>query len=128
MRLLLDTCTFLWMAIDAPQLSARARELFADPVNDLFLSSISSFEIALKHSLGSLPLPEPPGRYVPTRRQTYGVQSLPLDEESALHLARLPKLHSDPFDRLLICQASIHGLGILTPDEAIAQYPVRTLW
>ncbi len=76
----------------------------------------------------ALVLPEPPGRYIPSRRHVLKLRSLSLDEESALYVAQLPRLHADPFDRLLICQAIVHGLGILTPDEAIAQYPVRTVW
>ncbi|MEE8587378.1 MAG: type II toxin-antitoxin system VapC family toxin, partial [Acidobacteriota bacterium] len=58
----------------------------------------------------------------------YGIKPLPLDEESTFQIGRLPELHRDPFDRMLICQAIVHGLGILTPDELIHQYPVRTLW
>ena len=56
------------------------------------------------------------------------IEALPLDEESALHLGRLPALHKDPFDRMLVCQAIAHGLVVLGPDPLIAQYPIRTLW
>ena len=102
--------------------------LFADPANDVFLSVVSSWEIAIKHSLHRLPLPVPPAQFVPAQREAHGIQTLPLEEEAALHVARLPKLHTDPFDRMLVCQALIHGLAVLTSDELIAQYPVRTLW
>ena len=128
MKILLDTCTFLWLTTDAPELSETARKLFADAGNDVYLSAASSWEIAVKYAAGRLPLPEPPGLFVPARRKTYGIQDLPLEEEAALHVARLPRLHPDPFDRMLVCQSIIHGLAILSPDPLIAQYPVRVLW
>lgn len=128
MRLLLDTSTFLWIITDAPELSPRARDLFLDPANEVYLSSVSAWEMAVKHSLGRLPLPEPPERFVPAQRKDHGIEPLPLDEEDALHLARLPLLHKDPFDRMLVCQAIVHGLVILTSDKLVYQYPVRTMW
>lgn len=127
-QLLLDTCAFLWLIADDPALSERARGLFADPGNEVYLSSVSSWEIAVKHSLGRLPLPELPSRYVPDARSRHGVLALPLDEDAALALDRLPALHRDPFDRMLVCQALMLGLTILTPDPAISRYPVRTVW
>lgn len=128
MRVLLDTATFLWAANDAPEFSAKAREIFADPDNEIFLSSVSAWEMAVKYALGKLPLPEPPARFVPRQRKQHGIDLLPLDEESALHLSRLPFLHKDPFDRMLVCQAVVHRLVILTADELIRQDPVRTMW
>ena len=128
MRILLDTVTFLWAVTDAPDLSDDARELFVDPGNEIYLSSVSTWEIAVKHSLGKLPLPEPPERFVPAQRKQHGIEPLSLDEEAVLHLARLPALHKDPFDRMLVCQAIVHGLVMLTPDKLVNQYPVRTMW
>ena len=128
MRILLDTSTFLWIITDSPELSPRARELFVDPANEVYLSSVSSWEIAVKHSLGRLPLPEPPERFVPAQRKDHGIEPLPLDEEAALHLVRLPLLHKDPFDRMLVCQAIVHGLVILTSDKLVYQYSARTAW
>jgi len=128
MRLLLDTCTFLWIASDAPALSGRARQLFRSPDNEVFLSVGSAWEIAIKHALGRLPLPEVPERFVPEMREAHGIVSLAVDEEAALHLSRLPDLHRDPFDRLLVSQAIVHGLTIVTPDALVTQYPARTIW
>jgi PIN domain nuclease of toxin-antitoxin system len=128
MRILLDTATFLWIIIDASDLSDDARELFVDPDNEIYLSSVSTWEIAVKHSLGRLPLPDRPARFIPAQRKHHGIDSLALDEEATLHLARLPALHKDPFDRMLVCQAVVQSLVILTPDELISQYPVRTIW
>ena len=128
MRVLLDTATFLWAVSDAPEFSEDAREIFADPGNEIYLSSVSACEIAVKYALGKLPLPEPPRRFVPLQRKQHGIDPLPLDEEAALYLSRLPLLHKDPFDRMLVCQAVVQHLVILTPDELIQQYPVRTMW
>lgn len=128
MRLLLDTCTFLWAVAGDAALSATARSAFLDPTNDVYLSAASAWEIALKYSLGKLPLPQPPGVFVPRERQRHQVSPLPLDEAATLAIARLPDLHKDPFDRILICQAIMGGLTLLTPDSLIGQYPVPTLW
>ena len=128
MKILLDTCTFLWVIVDAPELSNPARELFVDPANEVYLSAVSTWEIAIKHALGRLPLPEPPERFIPAQRKQHGIDALPLEEEATLYLGRLPDHHTDPFDRMLICQAIVHGLVILTPDELVVRYPVRTIW
>jgi PIN domain nuclease of toxin-antitoxin system len=128
MRLLLDTCTFLWVVADAPELSRRARDLFQAPDNEVYLSAASAWEIAVKHGLGRLPLPDSPDRFVSEMREAHGIASLPVDEESALHLSRLPAQHADPFDRMLVSQAIVHGLTILTPDALISQSAARTIW
>ena len=128
MRLLLDTCTFLWLTEDAPSLSVVAREAFADPDHEVFLSAVSAWEIAVKHQLGRLPLPDPPDIFVPWQREHHGINALPLTEPAPMQLTRLPQHHRDPFDRLLICQAIAESLVLLTPDPEIRRYPVRTLW
>ena len=127
MRILLDTCTFLW-AISGVPLGPRATELFRSPANDVYLSAVSGCEIAMKYSMKRLDLAEPPERLIPEQRLKHGVEMLALDEDSALHVARLPWLHKDPFDRLLVAQAIVHGMTILTPDAHITQYPARTIW
>ena len=128
MRLLLDTCTFLWAVSDETRLSAEARGLIIDGSNEVYLSAISTWEIALKHSRGALELPASPDRYIPEIRKAHAIEPLPLHEEASLWLTRLPALHRDPFDRMLVSQAAVHGLALLTPDPQIRQYPVRTIW
>jgi PIN domain nuclease of toxin-antitoxin system len=118
----------LWAVSDAPELSDYARELLQDPDNEVYLSSVSTWEIAIKHALRKLPLPQPAAKFVPTERKRHGIDSLSLDEEATLYLSRLPLLHRDPFDRMLVCQAVVQHLAIMTPDELIEQYPVRTIW
>jgi len=128
MKLLLDTCTFLWIASASPRLSKGAAALFLDDNNERYLSASSAWEISIKHALGRLPLPERPEIFIPGIRAASGIAALPIDEESALYAGRLPSLHADPFDRMLVAQAIVHGLTILTPDPQIQQYPVRVLW
>jgi PIN domain nuclease of toxin-antitoxin system len=125
---LLDTCTFLWASLDAQHLSEAVRRILVDAEEVIFLSSVSAAEIATKSSLGKLVLPKPVDAFVAELRATYSFESLPFDELAAVHLARLPWLHHDPFDRMLVGQALAHGLVLLTPDPAISQYPARTLW
>jgi PIN domain nuclease of toxin-antitoxin system len=127
-RLLLDTCTFLWIVSGSPRLSKNAAQLFSDPANEVFLSAVSSWEIAVKFSLRTLRLPAPPIDFIPTQRGTHGIATLPLTEEEVLYLPKIPKLHRDPFDRMIVCQAIMNGMVILTPDELISQYPIRVLW
>lgn len=128
MNILLDTCTFLWLIADSDELSATAREVFADPENEVYLSAASCWEIGVKWSLGRLPLPEEPGRFIPRQREKHYVAPLPISEPATFHLPKLPQHHKDPFDRILVCQSIEHSLVLLTPDQLIAQYPVRTLW
>ena len=128
MRLLLDTCTFLWLAADDASLTATARDSCRHPGNEVYLSALSAWEIAIKHRLGRLPLPEPPNRYVVSRRRWLQIQPLAFDEQAAAHDPLLPAHHRDPFDRGLVSQAILNGLTIVTPDSAIAQYPAPVLW
>lgn len=128
MKILLDTCAFLWIAADSPQLSDKARSLFSDPDNEVYLSVASAWEIITKNRLGKLPLPEQSGDFVTRWRAAHGIDSLSLDEAAVLQLSRLPEYHKDPFDRLIICQAIAGSMLILTPDSHIRSYPVRTEW
>lgn len=128
MKILLDTCTFVWIITDADELSTTARQLFVDPENEVYLSVVSIWEILVKLSLGRLPLPEPPERFIPKQRERHGIAALALEEPAPLYLYKLPSLHKDPFDRMLVCQAIQHEHTLLTPDPLITQYPIRTVW
>jgi PIN domain nuclease of toxin-antitoxin system len=127
-KCLLDTCTFLWIIAGAKELSPRAKEIFANPANEVLLSAVSVWELSVKHSLGKLLLPSAIERFVVEQRERHEIAALPLDERAVLHLHKLPALHRDPFDRMLICQAIEHDCLLLTPDPLIAQYPVRVQW
>ena len=128
MRVLLDTAAFLWLANGDRRLSSAAREVAEGPGSELFLSAVSAWEVAMKHSLKRLSLPSPPQQFVPEARERLSIAALPLDEDTALHVGRLPHVHHDPFDRLLVAQAIVQGMVLLTPDEVLWRYPARTLW
>ena len=127
-RYLLDTCTFLWLVAGSDALPEQIREIIRNPDNEIFLSVVSAWEITVKHGANKLPLPQKPDHFVRTQRENHLLASLPLLEAHVLTLAKLPLIHHDPFDRMLVCQAVAEGLTILTPDAAINQYPIRTTW
>lgn len=128
MRLLLDTCTFLWLRESADRLSEPVREVLAEGANEAFLSAVSVWEICLKQASGKLTLPRAAEDFVHDGRTIHSLDSLAFDERCAFHLARLPPIHRDPFDWMLICQAIEHELTLLTPDPMIRKYPIKTLW
>ncbi|NMF56547.1 type II toxin-antitoxin system VapC family toxin [Pseudanabaena yagii] len=124
MRLLLDTHIFLWFLNGDPQLSSQFRDYIQDPNNNVYLSVVSVWEATIKYQLGKLPFPESPATYLPRQRIRHQIDSLQIDEASITQLIRLPPLHRDPFDRLLICQSIQHNLTIVTADQAIINYPI----
>jgi PIN domain nuclease of toxin-antitoxin system len=127
MRILLDTHIFLWFISGDTQLSTDVRDAIRDPDNEVYLSSVSVWEAIVKYQLGKLPLPKPPETYLPRQRNLHQIASLALDESSVIQLAKLPPLHRDPFDRMLICQALQNGLTIATVDAAVRAYSVSVL-
>ncbi|MBI4780637.1 MAG: type II toxin-antitoxin system VapC family toxin [Oscillatoriophycideae cyanobacterium NC_groundwater_1537_Pr4_S-0.65um_50_18] len=127
MRILLDTHIFLWFISGDIQLSTNVRDAIRDPDNEVYLSAISVWEAIVKYQLGKLPLPENPETYLPKQRDLHQIASLTLDESSVVQLAKLPPLHRDPFDRMLICQALQNGLTIATVDTAIRAYSVNVM-
>jgi PIN domain nuclease of toxin-antitoxin system len=121
-RFLLDTHCWLWMQVSPERISTEVLEQLQNPENALYLSSASSWEIAIKWALGKLPLPEPPEDYVPRCLERQGVVGLPIQHRHALHTASLPPHHRDPFDRLLLAQAQLERLTLVTADETLAAY------
>jgi len=127
-KLLLDTCAFLWFQADSSDLSPAARAQILEPTNDVYLSAVSVWEIARKYAQGRLCLPSHPSTLIPAVRKDSGIASLPLTEADALAAEKLQLFHKDPFDRMLIAQALMGGLVIVTSDRAFEPYPVRVLW
>jgi PIN domain nuclease of toxin-antitoxin system len=127
-KILLDTQCWLWWHLSSDRLNPGAREVIAASRDPLFLSAVSSWEIAIKVGLRKLKLPEPPARYVPARLADQGIAALAIEHVHALHVAELPPLHPDPFDRLLVAQAQIERMTLLTADPQIVAYEVDTLW
>lgn len=128
MRALLDTHTFLWWITDDPQLSPRVREIISSGENKLFLSAASGWEMAVKAALGKLTFPGSLKIFIIEQLAVNGIDSLPVELAHALHVSTLPVIHRDPFDRLLIAQAQLEDLPILTADPQIGRYDVEVIW
>lgn len=127
MRLLLDTHVFLWYISADARLPTAYETAIRDAANEVYLSAAAVWEAVIKQGLGKLPLPRPAAEYLPQQRARHGIQPLPLDEAAMPHLAGLPPLHRDPFDRVMIAQAIQHGLALLTVDADVIAYPVPVL-
>ncbi len=128
MRVLLDTHAFLWWITDDPQLSAHARRIIGDGKNQLLLSAASGWEIATKVRLGKLDMPDNLQSFVLEQMALNAIESLPVRMSHALHVHKLPDYHRDPFDRLIVSQARLENMPILTADPQIGQYAARTIW
>ena len=127
MKLLLDTHIFLWYISGDQKLSVDVRDIIQDTANEVYLSVVSLWEAIVKYHIGKLPLPQPPEDYLPEQRQHHLILNLALDEASVAQLAKLPAIHRDPFDRMLICQAIEHNLTIVTVDNSIRAYAVSVM-
>jgi PIN domain nuclease of toxin-antitoxin system len=125
MKILLDTHIFLWFISADARLSAAMRDGLRDRANQVYLSVVSLWEVIVKHQIGKLPLPERPERYIPAQRERHQIESLPLDEACVTLLARLPAVHRDPFDRMLLCQTVRYDLALATQDMALHHYTVE---
>lgn len=127
MKILLDTCDFLWLVSNDPALPEKTRSAVKDLENGVYLSVVSFWEVLVKNARGKLPLPEAPALFVPRQRELHGISSLALTEADVKRLASLPSIHRDPFDRMLICQALNNGMHLASADKLIRQYPVPIL-
>jgi PIN domain nuclease of toxin-antitoxin system len=126
MRLLLDTHVFLWLNTEPERLGDHLA-LVENPRHGRLVSAASAWEIAIKSSIGRLSLPEPVARWMPARLASIGATPLPVEHAHALAVADLPPHHRDPFDRLLVAQAQLLGVALLTSDRQIARYDVDVL-
>lgn len=127
-RVLIDTHVWLWMLAAPERLGADTARVLEEASNTIMLSAVSSWEISIKHQLGKLTLPEPPLHYVPSRMRSSGVTPLAVQHGHALATSELPRHHGDPFDRLLIAQATHEGVALLTADRAFEPYDIDVLW
>lgn len=124
MRILLDTQCWLWMHISPERFSEKSRRLLRRQETDVLLSAASIWEIAIKHALGKLRLPEPVERWVPSRIQIGQTSVLVVDAPHALRVASLPPLHRDPFDRMIVAQALVEAVPVLTADAVLGSYGI----
>ena len=122
MKILLDTHCWLWMQVSPKRLSQPVQARLTNPDTELYLSAASSWEISIKWALGKLPLPVDPTDYIPRCMERQGVLGLPVQHRHALHVSGLPRHHNDPFDRLLVAQAQLEDLTLLTADRRLGDY------
>ncbi|MEM8505360.1 MAG: type II toxin-antitoxin system VapC family toxin [Cyanobacteria bacterium P01_D01_bin.1] len=128
MKLLLDTQCWLWWFAQPEKLNEQVIDCIVDEANELWFSVASIWEIEIKVSIGKLPLPEAVDNYVPARMLQLGTKSLPISAAHALQVATLPMHHRDPFDRMLVAQARLEGMTLVSADSAFNQYEVTLLW
>ena len=128
MRYLLDTGVWLWSLLEPERLSRKAHEVITDLENQIFLSAATSWEIAIKSSKRKLNLPWPPQSLVSQFMHEQGLRPLEISHQHALAVASLPFHHHDPFDRLLIAQASLENMVLIHADRMFEKYPVQLLW
>jgi PIN domain nuclease of toxin-antitoxin system len=128
MKLLLDTCVVLWLMMESTKISPVLRDILANPANTRYLSAVSVWEVVVKWKANKLKLPKPPAEFFAEIKARGKMRPLPIDDFSIMQLPKLPTPHNDPFDRMLICQAIENGMTVVTPDELILQYPIKTLW
>lgn len=128
MKVLLDSCTFLWLAMEPEKLSPLAVTTINDEVNQLFLSDVSLWEITLKNHAGKLPLPDRPVIWLPEQRAFHHLTAVPIIESSVFLTSDLPRIHNDPFDRLIAAQAIENNLTILSPDRPLTLLGANRIW
>ncbi|MHC5939497.1 type II toxin-antitoxin system VapC family toxin [Nostoc sp.] len=128
MNFLLDTHTLIWWSIDPIKLSEPARNLLDDQSNTLFLSVISVWEIQIKLQIGKLTLKMPLSELIKDQQETNDLQLLPIELTHIYALTNLPNHHRDPFDRLLIAQATVEQVPIVSIHSAFDGYPIQRLW
>ncbi|MEM9305273.1 MAG: type II toxin-antitoxin system VapC family toxin [Pseudomonadota bacterium] len=127
MRFLLDTHVWLWLQVSPERLDPEVLDQLGNPENALYLSAASAWEIAIKSGLGKLKLPLDPARYVLTRLERTGIREMAVSAAHALRVAALPDHHRDPFDRLLVAQAVIEQLTLVSADPFLRRYDVTYL-
>ena len=125
MRFLLDTHVWLWLVSRPESLQNECLTQLARPDAEIFLSVASAWEIGIKYAMGKLDLPEPPEKYIPSRLTRDRVAVIPIELPHAMKASSLPLLHRDPFDRLMVAQAQLLGLNLVTRDPMIQQYEVN---
>ncbi len=128
MNLLLDTCTLVWLTSEPGQLSAAATAQINDATSVLHVSHASLWEITLKHGAGKLALPDTPRQWWREQVRQWGLLELSLSAEALLRGSELPPHHKDPFDRVILAQAQMDALRVVSPDSAFPAYGVPMIW
>ncbi len=128
MKLLLDTQCFLWWFAEPERLNEEAIAHIADESNELWFSVASLWEMGIKVAIGKLPLPEPLDSYTSSRMVKLGTKYLEITASHALRTATLPLHHRDPFDRMIIAQAQMESMTLMTADSMFKEYQDTTIF
>lgn len=128
MKVLLDTHAFLWAITGDKKLSKTARKTFLDPHNRLFFSAVSIWEISIKISLGKLSLKSGWLKKIQNEMSVNAIQWLPVEMPHCAELTKLPFHHRDPFDRMLVAQAKVEELQVLSRDVRLSAYDIQRIW
>lgn len=129
MKILLDTCSFLWFVNgEVNKISKAAKDIFLDEESEIFLSIVSCWEISIKWSINKLELRHPPDTFLRIQIQRNELSLLSIELEHAIQVANLPFYHNDPFDRLLISQAIVENIPLMSADKTLSQYEIERIW
>lgn len=128
MRLLLDSHAFLWYLLNDDRLPQPIKDLLEDPAISVTVSVATQWELMVKSMRGRIRLPGSPEQFLIDPAEEAGFRVLPIEQRHVLALPELPDIHADPFDRMLIAQAIVDDMDLVTGDDVIRRYPVRTLW
>jgi len=118
----------LWWHFESRSLNPEAFQLIQNTDNDVYLSAASSWEIVIKYQLGKLPLPEPPHSFISAQLISNHIVSLPIENRHVFRVGEIPLHNRDPFDRMLIAQAQVESMALLTADSVILKYEVKSIW
>jgi len=127
-RYLLDTCMFIWLSVSHARISARAAAAFSEPDAERFITDASILELTIKHSAGRLRMPDMPRRRVPKRLRYFDIRTIPIRDDCIFRSGELPRVHSDPFDRLIAAHAIAGGFTILSPDVPLSLLGASRIW
>ena len=128
MKILLDTHILLWMSAAPKRLGNNAKSILQNRENQLYFSAASSWEISIKAGLDKLPLPEPPDEYISSRMKSLKILPLDVKHNHTFEIYNLPLYHRDPFDRILIAQAKLENLYLMSADKLFKPYEIDLLW
>lgn len=128
MRVLIDSHVFLWLGSDDERLPAQVRDLLADTGTRVIVSVATTWELAVKVLAGRLRLPRAPELHFAEYLEDYASEVLAIEQRHVDALPELPAIHDDPFDRMLVAQALVEDIDLVTGDDILRRYPIRTIW
>ncbi len=128
MDFLLDTSAFIWSVWEDKKLSTKACDCYSDEKNRIFLSLVSVWEMTIKYQIGKLSFKDSPENWIENFCKERKIEFLPVNLNDVFTLNNLPLIHKDPFDRMLVSQAIANDMTMLTNDNLITQYDVKTIW